>query len=102
MPGWYQGRHAGRELSHQARPWPGAGRLAGYGEHDLSARVLALEDPVSLRDFGQRQQVADDRPQGASGQQRGQCPGALAIVLDEYAVEGDVGVQQRVEVEFRG
>ena len=72
---------------------------AGYGEHALPARVPTLHNTVALRSLGQWQQVADYRPQGALGQERGQQPGPLAVAADEHAVEGDVGVEQRVEVE---
>ena len=72
---------------------------AGDGEHDLPARVLTLRNAMTLRSLGQWQQVADYRPQGALGQERGQRPGPLAVAADEHAVEGDVGVEQRVEVE---
>jgi hypothetical protein len=43
--------------------------LVDYREHDLASGVLAFLDPVGLGRFGQWQDVADDRPQGAVGQQ---------------------------------
>ena len=49
---------------------------------------------------GKLQQVADHRPEPALVKQRGERPHALAVVLDEHSVEGDVGVQQGIEVQL--
>src|SRR5690348_13138821 len=64
--------------------------------------MLGFQDAVGLGGFGQREPVTDDRAQGSLGEQRGQVAGPLAVIADEDAVEGDVGVQQRVQVEFGG
>ena len=46
--------------------------------------------------------AADDRSQLALVKQAGEGAGAVAVVLDEHAVEGDVGIEQRVQVQLRG
>ena len=63
--------------------------------------MAAFQYPVRLSRRREREHVADDRPQRAPVKQGRKRPGAVAVVLDEHAVEGDVGIQQRVKVQLR-
>jgi hypothetical protein len=58
--------------------------------------VAGLHDPVRLGGRREREHAADHRPQPAIGKQRGERPGAVAVILDEHAVKRNVGVQHRV------
>jgi len=70
---------------------------------DLLAGVPAFQDSVCLGGCLQREQVADDRLPGASVQQRREGPGAWPVfVLNQHAVEADVGIQQSVQIERPG
>src|SRR4029077_4612973 len=71
-------------------------------EDDLPAGVPAFQDPVCLAGCFEGERAADDGPQPALVKQAGEGPGAVAVVLDEHAVEGDVGIEQRVQVQLRG
>src|SRR5260370_23753049 len=66
---------------------PGTALAARDVEHDLAAGVAAFDDPVCLRRRREREHAADDGPQRVLAEQRCQCPGTVAVVLDEHAVE---------------
>jgi hypothetical protein len=70
-------------------------------EDDLSAGMPVFQDPVCLGGGIEGEHVADDGPQLAPPQQAGQRAGPVPVVLDEHAVEGDVGIQQRIQVQVR-
>ena len=58
---------------------------------------------MCLGRFGEREDVADHGPQRALVKQGGgERAGAVAVVAEEHAMEGDVGVQQGVQVQFGG
>ena len=57
---------------------------------------------MCLRRLGQRQLVAHHSAPRAIGELSGKPPGPSAVVTDQHAVEGDVRIEQQVEVEVRG
>ena len=52
----------------------------------------ALQYSVRLGRCREREHMADNGPQRLPVQQRRERPGAAAVVADEHAVEGDVGI----------
>src|SRR5215469_4002319 len=85
---------------------PNSGKRAAVAardvEDDLAAGGPALQDLVCLGGCRQREQVADHWLHGAIVRQCREGPGALPVVLDQHAMEADVGIEQGVQVEHRG
>jgi phosphoesterase family protein len=75
----------------------GAG--ATHREHDFPARVLAFQDRRAWR-LGPAAVGSRHRARGLLCQERGKLASPLAVVMDEHAVDGDVGIQQRLGVKF--
>src|SRR5262245_64823580 len=64
--------------------------------------MTAFQYPVRLGRCRERELMAEDGRRRPPVQQGRERPGAVAVVADEHAVEGDVGIQQRVQVQLRG
>jgi len=96
-----------RHVRRRAWSSPNSGRRAALAacdvKDDLPADVPAFQDSVCLGGCLQREQVADDRLPGTSVRQRREGPGAWpVVVLNQHAVEADVGIQQSVQIERPG